>query len=152
MSLDGQNTDYIPCFWSGAQPVSSSAIKNIPEFGQKEGYDWFGVYWTTSEDLSGMYTPTAGQKRVLTDITKWREQVTFPDLERVDWKSCAGRDQQMISPDKLTYFLGMADGFFERLHHLMGFEEAVIAIAEEPETVAWFIPLILTLQRLRRNS
>lgn len=99
-----------------------------------------------------MYTPTAGQKRVLTDITKWREQVTFPDLERVDWKSCAGRDQQMISPDKLTYFLGMADGFFERLHHLMGFEEAVIAIAEEPETVAWFIPLILTLQRLRRNS
>ena len=40
------------------------------------GYDWFGNHWTFSEVDMGT-TPTPGYGPILTDVTKWREQIKF---------------------------------------------------------------------------
>lgn len=135
-ALDGGIPDHVPCFWAGGQLMISSVIQNVPPFGTPEGYDWWGVHWTATENSGGMFTPTVGRKPVLTDITKWREQVKFPDISGIDWEEAARRDRAWLDPDKLTDFYGLGNGLFERVHFLMGFEEAMYAIVEEPEEVA----------------
>ena len=74
----------------------SSVICNCPAFGTKEGYDWWGVHWTATDNTGGMFTPTVGYPPVLTDITKWREQVKFPDISNIDWESDRGLKRSLI--------------------------------------------------------
>ena len=80
IALDGGVPESLPCFFVGSQIMTSSVIQNLPPLGQKEGYDWWGVHWTASDSASGNYSPTVGVPYLLTDITKWREQVKFPDI------------------------------------------------------------------------
>lgn len=136
IALDGGKPEHIPCFWAGGQLTFSSAIRNVPPFGQKEGYDWWGIHWTSTEDTFGMFTPTVGKPRILTDITKWKEQVKFPEIDSIDWEAVAKEDLKAVDPTKLTNFYGLVNGVFERVHFLMGFENAMYAMLEEPEAVA----------------
>ncbi|MEL4105884.1 uroporphyrinogen decarboxylase family protein [Oscillospiraceae bacterium WX1] len=137
LAFDGKMPEKTPCFWTAAQLILSSAVKNIPTLGLTEGYDWFGVHWTATEDTGWMFSPTADKPHVLTDITKWREQVKFPDIEKIDWETAAANDMMFFNIDRenkvMDYYHG--NGIFERLHFLMGFEEAMVAIIEEPEAV-----------------
>ena len=142
LALEGGKPDRVPCFWAGGQLMVSSVIGNMPPMGQPEGYDWWGVHWTATENTGGMFSPTVGVAPVLTDITKWREQVKFPDISDIDWEEAAKRDTSYLDPNKLTVFYGLANGLFERVHFLMGFEEAMYAIVEEPEEVAALIDAI----------
>lgn len=119
-----------------------SVIGNIPQLGLKEGYDWWGVHWTATEDTGGMFSPTVGMPYVLTDITKWREQVKIPDISGIDWEAAAARDTAYLDPNKLTNFYGLGNGLFERVHFLMGFEETMYALMEEPEEVAALVSAI----------
>ena len=120
----------------------SSVICNCPAFGTKEGYDWWGVHWTATDNTGGMFTPTVGYPPVLTDITKWRAQVKFPDISNIYWEAAAKRDTARLDPNKLTDFYGLGNGLFERLHFLMGFEEAMYALMEEPEECAALVSAI----------
>lgn len=137
LALDGKKPEWTPCFWNGGQIILSTAVRNIPPIGDMQGYDWHGVHWTATEDTGGMFTPTVGMPFVLTDITKWKEQVPFPDIEAIDWEDAAKRDYEFFGIDRenniLDYYNG--NGLFERLHFLMGFEESMLAIMEEPEAV-----------------
>ena len=98
-----------------------------------EGDDGFGVHWVV--------IPNAGQTihylngPPLTDITLWREQVQWPDLDGYNWTADAAR--QTAPWDRKTQ-MGMVvlfNGHFERLHALMGFEDALVAFYDEPEAV-----------------
>lgn len=137
LAFEGKKPEWTPCFWNGAQIILSTAVLNIPQLGSKEGYDWFGVHWTATEDTGGMFTPTVGMPVPLTDIELWRDQVKFPDLSAIDWEETAKRDYEMFGIDRenmvLDYYNG--NGLFERLHFLMGFEEALMAIVTNPEDV-----------------
>lgn len=136
LAYEGKKPQWTPCFWAGAQLLLSSAVKNIPGLGLTEGYDWFGVHWTATENTGWMFTPTADKPHVLTDVTKWREQVRFPNLEEIDWAATAERDFAFFGTDRTKvqdYYQG--NGLFERVHFLMGFEEAMVAIQTEPEAV-----------------
>lgn len=136
IALDGGVPESLPCFFVGSQIMTSSVIQNLPPLGQKEGYDWWGVHWTASDSASGNYSPTVGVPYLLTDITKWREQVKFPDISGIDWEAVAAKDTQRIDRNNVTIFMGFYNGIFERIHFLMGFEETMMALMEEPEAVA----------------
>lgn len=142
IALNGGIPEHTPVFWAGGQLMISSVICNCPAFGTKEGYDWWGVHWTATDNTGGMFTPTVGYPPVLTDITKWREQVKFPDISNIDWEAAAKRDTARLDPNKLTDFYGLGNGLFERLHFLMGFEEAMYALMEEPEECAALVSAI----------
>lgn len=110
------------------------------------GYDWFGVHWTFVSGINGA-TPTPGQEPILTDITKWKDQVRFPDLDAVDWEAAWKRDKEEgyfgpYSEDKFSYTV-FVNGPFERLHALMGFEEALIATMLEPEACKEFFEAVV---------
>ncbi len=98
------------------------------------GTDGYGCLWAT--DATGQ-VPVPGHP-VLTDITRWKEQVQFPDLASIDWESKA--ENELAPLDRGTQVLEycMGNGPFERLLDLMGMEELVYAMVDEEEAVKDF--------------
>jgi uroporphyrinogen-III decarboxylase len=96
--------------------------------------DGFGIRWESSESTAGGQMPAPGEF-VLKDITKWKKTVAIPDVEQYDWQKLAEGDMAAIPIDRdkqATCFLS-ANGVWERLAALMGFEEAMVALFEEPD-------------------
>lgn len=141
--------EYIPCFYTDV-----SRFQAYPEgeryCGQSTGRDWFGVEWVYEPTVHAPM-PVHG-KELLGDILDWRSVVKFPDLNAIDWKVQAEKDLR-------TNFMGLIEGrglvpyddghsvrdvdglrvcmvingMFERLHSLMGFENALLSLMIEPD-------------------
>ena len=136
VALEGGTPEHTTLFWTGGQFMISSVLGNMPIPGTPGGYDWWGVHWSACEEAAGAFCPTVGHPHVISDITKWREEVRFPDISGIDWEAAAARDTSYLDPNKVTNFYGLANGVFERIHFMLGFEETMMALAEEPEEVA----------------
>jgi len=96
------------------------------------GFDGFGVRWIAPASGGGAHIP-ASDKFVLSDITKWKEVVRFPDIDNFDWEECAARELEGCNRAERAVDFGAGNGIFERLATLMGFENTLLAMAEEPE-------------------
>ncbi len=93
------------------------------------GYDGYGVRWEFADNSSCPAT----DKFTLTDITKWEEQVTFPDLDAIDWKAKAEKELAGYDPETQIIDYAMGNGPFERLLAWMGYQYLIDAILDEPE-------------------
>lgn len=99
------------------------------------GYDGFGVRWVVEETSGGDFAPIpAPGEFILTDVTKWRE-ISFPDVESFDWESAANSFLSNVDRNNTVVDFSCGNGQFERLVALMGFENALMAMYEEPEAV-----------------
>ena len=123
-----KNTGYVPCFFTDFDFSKPAEINERPEQG---GLDWFGVEW---EFVPAVMAPMVkpGTQR-LTDITKWREELVFPDLDAIDWEAAAAKETANWDRENKVSFMMLINGIFERTHALMGFEDALCAMYEEPE-------------------
>jgi len=100
------------------------------------GIDWFGIDWQY-EPLSKAAMVRPGTRR-LSDITKWEEELIFPDLQALDWaKDYEKNYASVMEPDRATLFI-IVNGCFERLADLTSFEDALCYLLEEPEAVHAF--------------
>lgn len=134
--LRGERPDYVAYQPGLLQMVLPSAlVDRAPAHGT--GYDWFGVHWSEDPDMPGMCVATAGQKPVLEDICDWESVIQWPDLTAIDWAACAKKDVPEKDPTKILCAM-MVSGPFERLHDLMGFENALCAIMTDPEDCGAF--------------
>lgn len=100
------------------------------------GYDGFGIRWITPASGGGAPIPAPNEHIMDSEtITDWRNIVKFPDLEAIDWEKMVAEEMQMMPFDRNVKAVefGCGNGVFERLAALMGFEEALMALAEEPE-------------------
>jgi hypothetical protein len=82
----------------------------------------------------GARLPAPGEF-ILKDITQWKKIVTIPDVEQYDWQKIAEEDAALFKFDRdtiVSWFLSPGSGIWMRLAALMGFEEAMIAMIEEP--------------------
>lgn len=106
--------------------------------GEADGYDHFGVRWIYDKKNMA-YTPDTTQKPVLEDICDWRDVVVWPDIDSLDWEESV-RVDKVDQVDRLNtvYSVYSPVGPFERLHMLMGFENALISLVSEPEEVGEF--------------
>ncbi|MDK2935000.1 MAG: hypothetical protein PWP62_8 [Eubacteriaceae bacterium] len=97
------------------------------------GLDGFGVTWHATESAGGQ--PVPGGKPILEDVTAWEDLVTFPDLDAFDWEGSAAMQFGMMGADRDQRVVEYSiwNGQFLRLTHLMGFENALCAMVEEPE-------------------
>lgn len=102
---------------------------------EANGPDWFGQEWVFVPEVGGAM-PKPGT-RVIYDITKWQEQVKWPDLDAIDWDGDAKLQTLRYDPDRAHVF-HVTEGIFERLHELMPFDETFLAMYEEPEAVHSF--------------
>ncbi|MCD8148590.1 MAG: hypothetical protein LUE92_03285 [Clostridiales bacterium] len=123
-----KNIGYVPCFFTDFQFSKPAEINERPEAG---GTDWFGVEWKfVPEVMAPMVKP--GTKR-LTDICRWKEELVFPDLDAIDWTAAAEKETSGWDRENKISYMMLINGIFERTHALMGFEDALAAMYEEPE-------------------
>lgn len=89
------------------------------------GFDVFGVHWTDRGETGGGCHYTPGQKPIISDIEKWKEQVCFPNLNTIDWEEISVRELIRPKQDALkavTIWMGL----FERTTVLMPFEDCLV--------------------------
>jgi hypothetical protein len=122
---------WLPIVDDCLQPLMSSPDMDRPVFGT-DGFDWFGCHWTHDPILRG-YVQTPSCPFPLSDIGEWRKQVRFPDLDAPDWQTAAHEDLARFDRKNKMLFIKTESGPFERLHQLYGFENAFIAMYDEPE-------------------
>ena len=100
------------------------------------GIDWFGIDWQY-EPLTAAAMVRPGTRR-LSDITKWKEELVWPDLKAIDWAADYEKNYApVISKDRPTLFV-IVNGFFERLADLTSFADTFCYLLEEPEAVHAF--------------
>lgn len=113
-------------------PVILAALGNCPK-GETAINGW-GVTIKFPDHVPGPFPDTSEELRVIKDITKWRDYVKAPPVKFSDeeWApfvaeaDAVDRNEQFVAPFA-------APGIFEKVHYLMGMEEAMMAFYEEPE-------------------
>ena len=108
-----------------------------------DGVDWFGVHWRFEPVCNGPMVDPAYPK-IMDDITQWRTQVKFPDLDALDFKAAAEADlnSPMYDPNKLNQVCIMS-GPFERLLDLMDCQEALLSLVTEPDACRDFFNAVI---------
>ena len=111
--------------------------------GSPDGVDQFGVTWTLPLGQMGAFPLHDDEHRVLKDITQWREILHKPFIPEDPgyWGMLNGiaaeadRDNQYVCAVQ-------TQGIFERLHALMGMEDALANFYEEPEEMQALIEFL----------
>jgi len=138
--LNHRPTTFIPNSFTGNNiygfgAINGPAIEKGNQFG--DGMDGFGIKWEYPSTGGGAAIPDVNYT-VMDDVTEWREKVHIPDPAAYDWKADYEMECKMLGePDREHQIIdfGFGNGVFERLAALMGFEDALVAIASEPEEV-----------------
>ena len=110
---------------------------NYPVFpGSPDAVDQFGVTWTLPDGQMGAFPLHDDEHRVLKDITKWREILHKPFIPEDPgyWGMLNGIAAQTDRDNQYVCAV-QTQGIFERLHALMGMEDALANFYEEPEEV-----------------
>jgi hypothetical protein len=133
-ALRHEDTEYVPCGWG--QDVDGCGLLVSVDCGQEASnfIDGFGVRWIDSDAAVAGYIPAPGEF-ILKDITKWKKVITIPDVDKLDWQKYAEEENAFFGfdRDQRALIYHSSCGVWERLAALMGFEEAMIALMEEPE-------------------
>ena len=97
-----------------------------PYEGPKGGEDMFGVYWEFVPSANGSMVRPGNP--MLTDVSKWREVIKFPDVDSWDWEKSAREDREYLENNRKTVLFCILTGFFERLISFMDFGPAAYAL------------------------
>ena len=96
--------------------------------------DPWGVTFSWPVGTPGRFPVHTEETIVVKDITKWRDYVKMPSLEfsEEEWKPLVDAAN---SVDRNEYFVTGCkfSGLFEMCHYLLGIEECLINLYEEPE-------------------
>lgn len=124
--------------------MGQGIINNAPVTGYHErggergsrGRDWFGVEWIWPEEEPASFP---ADEILLEDICNWKDMVSFPDLDNFNWEEAARKDRipDFDRENNLLYQM-IHNGLFERLHTLMGFENALCALLTDPDEIKEF--------------
>lgn len=103
----------------------------IPDDGQEHQDSW-GTVKVLLPGAPGPHTRVTPENAVITDITKWEEQLTVPDIDELDWTD-AIEQAKAINREESFACIFCPGGIFERSHFLMGMEEALTNYMEYPD-------------------
>lgn len=98
--------------------------------------DSFGTTVVQPLGHPGLMPLVNDELKVITDITKWEEQLVVPDYDsyNLDWSGINDYFSTIDKEQQLTTVI-LTVGLFERLHFLMGVEDALVNLLAEPEAV-----------------
>jgi hypothetical protein len=137
-TLRHEENEYVPIGW-GVGPAGDATMVGLfspTDSGQDfTGFlDGFGVRWVASESAIGGKIPAPGEF-ILKDVTRWKKDIAIPDVKKYDWPKIVEQEYAIFNTDREKQALCFITngGIWERLAALMGFEEAMIALLEEPE-------------------
>ncbi len=105
-----------------------------PEYKQVNITNNWGITLSWPEGTPGPFPVQDDEHRVLKNINNWRDVVKAPNLvfPEKDWEA-AIKEEESIDRTQEFATVFIAPGIFERLHYLMGMEDAMMNFYEEPE-------------------
>jgi hypothetical protein len=133
-ALRHEETEYVP-YGGGGDTAPFGLFCPVDRGQESTGFkDGFGIRWVASESAAGGQIPAPGEF-ILTDITKWKKMISIPDVEQYDWEKLAENEpaRAVADHDKQVFTFISTNGVWERIAALMGFEEAMVALIEEPD-------------------
>lgn len=96
--------------------------------------DHWGATWRHFPEDPGAIPLVTDENKVIKDICHWRDYLKFPGFDGLDWgpaqEKIAGMDRENMFVMIPSYY-----GPFERAHALMTFEDVLIYMQTEPETM-----------------
>lgn len=105
--------------------------------------DRWGTTILFPADAPGPMPDTSEEKKVLHDITRWREFVQAPDIEAncsEGWEDTLAKADALRGEKLIAGFMGT--GMFEQCHFLMGFEDTLSNLYEHPDEMHELIDYI----------
>lgn len=134
--LRGEAVDFPPLADTdiGTYGINIINLTTKPKAG---GVDMFGVPWIATKEAP----ITPANFCLFDDMTEWKKYVKFPDLDSIDWKGLAEAElDQMgkVYEGRATRLYLEGIGIFMRIFSMMGFENALMALYEEPEACIEF--------------
>ena len=105
-----------------------------PQDGQEHKDSW-GTVFIFKPEAPGPHPRVNDTNAVIKDIEHWKEQLKVPSLDALDWSLAKQVAQTVDRKEKFVGFM-CAGGLFERSHHLMGMENALVNYLEYPEEMA----------------
>ena len=82
------------------------------------GTDWFGIEWEYEPNTKAAMVKPGTQR--LSAITKWREELEFPDLSAIDWKKDYEENYKgRIAPDRFSYFVIVNEMCIRDRYHIL---------------------------------
>jgi uroporphyrinogen-III decarboxylase len=137
-ALRHEEYEYVPSYWFSLPggDAAGAGFLTPTEHGQASNNftDFFGVKWVASDSAVGGMMP-APREFILRDVTQWKKTITIGNIDSFDWEKTAEEESTLfkIDRDRQAVAFFCANGVWERLASLMGFEEAMVALVEEPE-------------------
>jgi hypothetical protein len=117
--------------------IDPISIWDILQFSGEAAIDnWGGTLRFLPGD-PGIIPIVNKNNQVIKDITKWKDYVKFPKIPKLDW-SDAKRTIDGIDRDTTLIMVPTFRGLFERTHCLMVFEDALMNMYGEPESMYEF--------------
>lgn len=129
--LRHETADYVPdemndIIWVGG---AFETFENGPIGG---GYDDFGLNWLCTASGSGQAVPDP-TCHPIPDILEWKKYLKLPDLDKYDWEGMAAMQLANVDRNQKLVEYGTWNSVFLRMSHLLGFENGLCAMYEEPE-------------------
>ncbi|MDO4622775.1 MAG: uroporphyrinogen decarboxylase family protein [Eubacteriales bacterium] len=132
--VKGEKPFWMPAYMTETNTIWPDAMEEHP-VPEENGYDWWGVDWIMEERVQGMITKPG--TRTISDFANWKEELEWPDLSVVDFKTDGAKIQKALDPDR-AHIYECVEGIFERLHEMIPFTESLLAFYEEPELLEEF--------------
>lgn len=147
ITLNGGKPEEIQTYGFGPMPGATEPVANCyfePEICSGHrfrggGIDLWGVNWVGNAETANGLIPEPGNF-ILDDITRWREVIHAPDLSTIDpeedyRKQLAGWEKWGSTRETSAVTINLHAGYFQDLVSFMGFENAFLAMYEEPDEV-----------------
>ena len=126
-------------------PTDIPGITLSPPVTERPGEpieDDFGVQWSLEAGAEGGTYPAHGG-HTITDLAKWRKQITIPDVDSMDWQRVRDQVAKDAPPGSDVMKRGFVEfGLFERSWLLLGMDEALMAYMTEPELMEQLVAAI----------
>ncbi len=132
--VKGEKPYWMPAYFYESDTVWPDAIEEHP-VPEVDGFDWWGVDWLMVDDINGMITKPG--TRTISEFSKWKDELQWPEILRVDFESDGKKMQRNLDPDR-PHIYESVEGIFERLHEIIPFDETLLAFYEEPELLEDF--------------
>lgn len=137
--LNGEHADHFVNWYNIEKScmVPGDRYMSFPDYdAYGTGPDMWGVMWTNLGPNPGLHGSTVAKGfKLFDDMSEWRQHVKFPDYRKMPLKELLQNMKKMNGYDPEKHFLGCGclSGAFERLHHMIGFENALTAFYEYPD-------------------
>lgn len=139
--LEHKSFAWVPCTAYDINYIYPDAVPDNVACGYEGGIDAFGVKWVANPSNPWLPSFVEPGFTLLEDIADW-EKLEWPDPDEWDWEGNA-KLYECLDHSRVNWGI-MLTSNWERMIDIMGFENAAMALLDDPESCHAFLDRLLT--------